>query len=1206
MNASIAVALTYVTLSAVSTAADPKPVPIAGIVVETSGRPATGADVWIVDARTADESRRFGMEVIWSSRAKPSEGTIPVLLHGRTDAAGRFTLDLPPEVVARRVPPVLAIWTATAGPQPRLASRLLPRIALADEPPVRLQAALPTRTQITVLDAGQSPLARARIIPSRASDIPLPEPLGLALASTTNGNGRAFVSGLVPDEIRVEAPGFGVQTIAIPDSRIPGFKIQGDTDHTITVTLAHVGRVVGRLVVPRNELIKGVMVRATTQVGGYAGSGQGGSAEVSCDAQGRFEIPAIAAGPLTLMLVFDRQNGTPLRGEPPQKVLVRADQTTQVTIPLRATIKVRGQYREQETKQPIAGVKILLNGLFGGDPYAVTGTDGTFTGWISRDVSQPFAWPLRIPAPYYKPGDMALGVQRMPAAGSNELVLPPAELPRGVDVKGSVVNEQGKPVAGAGVTASWEVTKAVIHSILARTDQGGRFTLCGVDPIAELKLTAWDGFASTAAEVTIGAKAAQTEPTVLTIDPKNTAPLGGRITDLAGNPVAGASVQLWHRVRGRNGREMVIEPIMFGDPFRSIRTDSQGRYRAPRRLLIGGEYYAQAVAPGRLGAFSPAVKLSGESHELPAIVLRRVRTIEGQVVDHQDKPLAGAAVRQSGDGPMPTQAISKQEGHFRLAGVLEGPAMVFAEKNGFRFHFEPIDDGLKPIKVVLTGKSEPPLRTYQTLAPGRPVEEEKALARRLIQPYAEKVLAKGNDDDKYRFLLNMVEVDPSAVLEWVGTVKFNDVDYLSPIRLKLVEALARDSLDEATALLEASTDVTLRAQGYAGICEVRRDLDPGRVKELLAQAALNARATQARPLARVGVVLTFADRLIDLGEIEHARKLLQEAERTSKELTKNANRPGYFAGRIAAVLARIDLPTALAILDDLERTARKNSSRDATRLFDQFNGTVAHKLAAQSPADAERVLTRLSLRAETVRYIAAVCFEMAPKDLARACRIANSRISPDASTYRPYTLGLMAQAIAATDKIEAVRLIDDAYKGLQDLALIGQPLPAYDPLVVAAGLLPIVEQVQPERLAEYLGRTLTLRPATGDQTDPGEVAAVRSKAVLAMIVARYDRQLAARLLQPELGEIGTHSIRFGMSDFATTNVLSALALIDPQQAVDRVEALPPDPGAGTDPNTTQNRARLEVAKILALHGADRWRHLYENFLNLWTPDQRDL
>ena len=80
------------------------------------------------------------------------------------------------------------------------------------------------------------------------------------------------------------------------------------------------------------------MVRATTQVGGYAGSGQGGTAEVGCNAEGRFEIPEIAVGPLTLMLTFDRENGTRLRGEPPQRLLVNAGRMSQVTIPLRPTI----------------------------------------------------------------------------------------------------------------------------------------------------------------------------------------------------------------------------------------------------------------------------------------------------------------------------------------------------------------------------------------------------------------------------------------------------------------------------------------------------------------------------------------------------------------------------------------------------------------------------------------------------------------------------------------------------------------------------------------------------------------------------------------------------------------------------------------------------------------------------------------------------
>ncbi len=353
-----------------------------------------------------------------------------------------------------------------------------------------------------------------------------------------------------------------------------------------------------------------------------------------------------------------------------------------------------------------------------------------------------------------------------------------------------------------------------------------------------------------------------------------------------------------------------------------------------------------------------------------------------------------------------------------------------------------------------------------------------------MQPLAERVLAEGKDEEKFRFLSHTIDVDRSATLEWLGTVKFNDPEYLRTIRLQLVRSLARDSLDEATALVEASNDLALRAVGYAIICEVRRDLDPIRLRELLAQATLNVRAPTAPPVAQIAV----ADRLIDLGEIEQARKLLREAEESFKGMAKNAARPSYARGQIAGVLARIDLPAALAILDDLERAARKTDSRDLTTILDRLIGAVAANLAAQSPADAERVLGRLSLRVQTVRTIAAVCFKIAPKDLARARRIADSRISPDAPAYRSHTLGLMAQAIAATDRPAAVRLIDDAYQGLEDLvAAGGQPLPAYDPLTVAAGLLPVVEQVEPERLAECLGRTLALRPASGDQSDPGNV-----------------------------------------------------------------------------------------------------------------------
>ena len=186
------------------------------------------------------------------------------------------------------------------------------------------------------------------------------------------------------------------------------------------------------------------------------------------------------------------------------------------------------------------------------------------------------------------------------------------------------------------------------------------------------------------------------------------------------------------------------------------------------------------------------------------------------MVDGQQKPIAGGVVRQAGNGPMPTRAITAEDGHFQLAGVLEGPAVLFAEKDGFRFHLQPIDDKVEKIKIMLTKTDEVSPSRYQMLGSARPVEEERAMSRRLMQPCADTILAKGTDQDKDQFLLNAIEVDRSAVLEWVGTVKLNDADYLSFVKLKLVEALARDSLDEATALIETISDATIRASGLCG------------------------------------------------------------------------------------------------------------------------------------------------------------------------------------------------------------------------------------------------------------------------------------------------------------------------------------------------------------------------------------------------------
>ncbi len=519
----VPVVLATLALAQLSPSPDPKPVAIVGTVVDGSGRPAANVNIWLADAIRADEGRQFGEEMWYASFTDPGEGAPPILVHARSDAAGRFGLEIPAEVVARRTPPPMTVWAVTVGEGTRVASHRLPRVVLHDDPPIRLELGSPGQTPIRLFGPDGKPVAGARVIPIRAADVLIPEPLGQTLASTTDASGRAALAGLSPEALgsfRVEAAGFGTQTLEIPDSqfeipdsgfRIPDISKRKDADQIINLALAPVGRVVGRLVAPANEPIRGVTLRAATQVGGYAGSGHRGSAIVVCDPQGRFEIPAMAAGTLDLALEFDAARSPPLRGPAPKHVVVKAGRTTEIAIPLRETVNVRGVLREKGTNRPIVGAKVILNSYYGGDRFTMADAAGRFAGRILREVNQPFGWPIRIPAPFFTPADQAEIPQSMPPRGVAELEMPPIALRRGVEVQGVVVGEDGKAVAGAEVEAIWGSEEGRSQASLARTDRSGNFTLHGIDPIAELSLTAWDGFASTPA-VTIQTQATAERP----------------------------------------------------------------------------------------------------------------------------------------------------------------------------------------------------------------------------------------------------------------------------------------------------------------------------------------------------------------------------------------------------------------------------------------------------------------------------------------------------------------------------------------------------------------------------------------------------------------------------------------------------------------------------------------------------------------------
>jgi hypothetical protein len=1179
-------------LAQLSPSADPLPIPVSGLVVDASQKPVVGADLWLTRATRAEDDPKSGMELFWAARASSDDQEhTSAFAHARSDSEGRFRLEVPTEIAARPAHVALVVWAVSPGS--RISSRRLPRVLRPDDPPIRLTLGPAAQSELTIFGPDGQAIAGAKVVPSCIQEMPIPNAMGERLAGTTDLKGRVILAGVPRDalcEVRVDAPGLGTQRIAL-----------GGEKETI-VTLAPVGCIKGRLVAPEGDTqgLVGVTIRVRSRVGGFDGSGRSSEALVSCDPSGQFEVPALAAGIVTFDLIFDRDKGVPLRGELTQRLVLRVGSKAEVMIPLRPSVRVSGIVREKGSGRPIAGVKLLINGRFGGDRCAVSNAQGKYTAFVRREVNQPFGWPIRIPRPFYQPTNAPEAPQSMPPRGVNAFSLPTMELARGVDLAGTVIDEAGKPVADAEVEAI-----SGSSAIVARSNSAGVFVLAGVDPLAELKITARASEMKSGPPQTLRAEDTRGGPLALKVRKGQAGLLGGRVVDPSRRPIAGASVWIWRMVH-QDGRVFLREPVTGQDGTIVLRTGADGRYRVSHPLPLGDEYVADAEALGRFSAHSASLMWTGPSQAIPDLVLTGLKTVAGQVVDRQGQPIAGVTVRQSGDGPLRTETRTDARGQFQLPGVIEGPVIMFASKEGYRLGAQIAESDSSSIKVTLTRAGDPPAISYRTLDSPLPITAEKALARRVFEPYAERVLAVGKYPEKYRVMVDAVQIDPAAVVERLESIKLTEALHLNLARVQLAEALAKENLDEALAQAEAGTDADTRAWCYLGICDVLRDLAKPRLRELTDQALLNARAMKS-PADRVMFFGRIADKLIDLGDKERARRLLAETEELARPTVKGIKAGGYNLGIAAEALARLDLPAALKMIDDLAREAKKNDKVDRAYVFVRIYGAMAYKIAADAPADAERVLERFK-SLDPTNYdgsVVAACWKMANIDPDRAERIAKTMMNAESIELKPYALGLIAGKLAATDrdKTRARRLLDEAYDELDRLAETGRTSPMYTNATVAGALLPVVEQVAPDRLPEFLARTLMLREPRRDDSD--EASSVHNTAMLAMLIGRYDRDLAARLLRPALAQLETIRGR-STPDYISFRVLAALATIDPRQAVERIEAMPDDPSPGTSSDTPKNMARTWVAQLLARHGKDRWQRVYEYFVYLWTPDQRYL
>ncbi len=1135
-------------------AAEPRPerVILTGTVVTPDGKPAAGAGVVLVAVAVPPnpEVRRN------VAALRPPA----VLATRRAEADGRFQIELPERVEVRqyaRRPPVF-LWAF--GPGGALTMRPIPHDWPPDGIPVRLALAAPEPVRFLVLDPDERPVAGARLAPAWIRGMNLPDELGDRLAVQTDARGRATLDLGAVDEVevvRVVSGPSGVQQLRMPGPDASGVR---------TLRLMPVGRVEGRIQAGDPQAVRGLTVRGRTVPDPAADVV--GFASVVTDDQGRFTIPAIAAG--TLVLSFEHRWDLPWRGSPASRPQVQPGTTTEVSIPLQRAALVKGVIQEDPSGRPIAGAGVYFHRDLG-DRLARSDAEGRFSDYLVP--GRVFTNPVELPRGYYNPSTTG-DPQSLPE-GTAELTLKPIEVRRGAELQGRILDAEGKPVPGAGVSGHLELAQETYGGFVgAVTDRQGRFRITGLPPNATVQLAATCGEATTAAPVSIPSSK---ETIDLTIRPENAVALFGRVKDPAGRPVAGAAVRVSARKRG--SRDIPIEwfTVAYDDEGRSVvRTGADGQFRTPRQLRPDMEYQVDVEADGYAPAATEWNKLDDRKlWYMPALTLQpatTTRTVAGRVVDSAGRPVAGAVVFQAGDGPALTRTTTGPDGRFRLPGIYREPAFLFVEADGLAFEGHRIGAGDEAVELKARRVGEPAAGPpLHTLPPVLPREEEKALARRMIG--TDLTLLTGETTrESYPLAHALPRVDFDRAWDLVENRAVADPFMKEALRLGCADVLAATNLEEAAAVAEAALQPSARSGFYCRASDSLPKADRARKLDLLDKALRHARA-DPRPGEKLAALGRIGIRLLEAGEIERGTQVLREGQHLADTLPKVARRQGAIPhpsrGRFASKLARIDARAALELAEgfaDIEGTLYKSD--------------VALALADRDPAVSEQVFGGLKRQELRDPMLILAVGRMAGIDRDRARRLVEMAGQPRGQAL---ALGAMAQALADTDRKEASALIDEAFRRLEKLPRTVLPRLKMLACVADGHLLPTAEKLDPELLRRGFWLAVALRP---DRPAGGDPAGSYEEGIadLAIALARYDRAVARQVLEPAAGRARALIERSTLT--RGHDLFIAAAMIDPAWAVTLVDALPDDtPGRPLHPKATIRRL---IAEMLAYDGPERW------------------
>jgi len=628
-----------------------------------------------------------------------------------------------------------------------------------------------------------------------------------------------------------------------------------------------------------------------------------------------------------------------------------------------------------------------------------------------------------------------------------------------------------------------------------------------------------------------------------------------RVVDTSGQPISGAtvSVRTIAPVDPNTGKSSLEDTVESLDPSDANGVVKTGALKSGRSHVL--EFSRDGYVP----------KCSRRSHteasgtvEFPDVVLRRLRTVSGIVVDTEGRPLQDVRLTQAGDGPVWTETLSAADGTFQLAGVPEGLALVFARLDGYWFTGKRASLGKEPLRFELTPRSQPNPEQCDVNLKTTSKAETPESAAPTVEVLVESI-RKASDEGSRAIKFSL----------WQSLAKLNEVRAMLLLDELDFSASDRSFVFQQRVPVEMKEDFQ---NGMARLMEFEKPEDRASIvlyyilrlvpleleqkQTLLAQAVTDLRSIQD-PLSRVGLTALIFRPLSKIGANDTVKQLVDESVAL---LEKSGDSPAIQStyGTLAEQLAPVDPDRALLLADRAAPMfsawiatgiARHNPVK-ATEMFRayQYSGTGGSRLGhwynvpragynmAFADVDAALAIAELSngITGERVAFSAYKPVAFGGKGLKKsnaadlfgsAASIISAAIpgTDDASIdpvvvlLKARTYGLIVKAITKTDSPRARAIIEQAAAMIEPLRDGVQNQRGgfnYPPSNFMASLIPTASEIDPGLAAELCWRTQALRwPMSGH--DDAEASTMDSAHLIELIsLATLDISLAEDLTEP--------------------------------------------------------------------------------------------